>query len=258
MTPDEIDALRALLKVRTEALDACQQRNRELEKELADTQKEWDDDTNWRSKMIVELEVKVRALEAERERLLAQTSILREHVAGVKGEREQAESALVAAQQGAERYRICRDGLADELRAAQHDIDVLKLRLGETCEYCNGAGCFGNTAHDRGIGGQTITECPRCAGSGTGELAKERSLREAAQQECAALRDANHSVAVCAEHVADIVYSEQCPCVVCALEAAQQEIERLRALLSPVTEPAASIMDAQERQWDAEDKKGAE
>ncbi len=59
------------------------------------------------------------------------------------------------------------DHCCDEHAPAQNAPDVPQTR----CEKCEGSGnvVFGNTAHDRGIGGQIVTggTCPACHGTGS-------------------------------------------------------------------------------------------
>lgn len=52
---------------------------------------------------------------------------------------------------------------------------------GDTCWYCKGQRTFGSTAQGRGVGGQTITPCGVCEGTGQGTAARANERAERAE-----------------------------------------------------------------------------
>lgn len=61
----------------------------------------------------------------------------------------------------------------------------LKAQAHEVCHYCRGQGVFGSTSHGRGPGGQMMTNCPECEGTGLGIVAELRQRLERAHMDLA-------------------------------------------------------------------------
>ncbi len=71
-------------------------------------------------------------------------------------------------------------------------------------------------------------ECSRaCAGLQTERDALRADIAEL-RQERDALLEANESVAVCAKHTAEVTWSEETPCLVCALQQAEADLAALK------------------------------
>lgn len=60
------------------------------------------------------------------------------------------------------------------------------------------------------------------------ELDAIRASLAAARAEAKSYRETNESVAVCANHTEDILYSDECPCVICELHTAHADLAALR------------------------------
>lgn len=90
--------------------------------------------------------------------------------------------------------------LCDALDAANAQNVQWERRFSDKCEWCNGGGSFANTApRGRGIGGQTITTCPVCGGTGLGETARAKKGLDAANKRIEELTEGLRELARVAE-----------------------------------------------------------